>query len=322
MAVSTADFSRINQYLLGSLEGEEKLQIEARLLADDDLFASLELAEGDLIEDYVAGRLAPEERRQFEGYFLNSPKRRDQVEFARALYTVAEGRQPSPAPTSAVRESAPATRALPRRQSLFARPQFAAVAAACLALTLGLTIWLFVRDARLRKELEQERAARIALERKYAEQRTQAETLGEEKKDLEDQLKDLISLTGSSKPEIPIIINAFLSVFQAGFPRGGAGVTPQTLVVPENADQVKLQFPANTDRFPRLNLTLIRLAGTERKNVWKKDGVPAPKETSQLLTVRIPASTLKPGDYAVKLTGVTAENTTEGIGEYRFTVVR
>lgn len=319
MASRTMDDSLLNQYLLGSLTNEEHLDLEARLLAEDDLFASLEQAESDLIEDAVAGRLGPEEHNCFDRYFLNSPKRREQLEFARALHRVAAEYRAS-IPETPPEKSATMPHPRPGWRSLFTSPHLGALVTACLMISLSVTIWLLVRESRLRDQLDRERAARMAMEQKYANQHAQTQALANEQIALQDRIDELLDQTGLGQPGTPIVVKAVLSAFQSGIARSGSDVPSQKLVLPANADLVLLRFPAQTDRFAKFEISLLRLKDDERTEIWKKATVPAPRTADQLLLARIPASRLIPGEYAVQLTGITEDNRTEGAGEYRITV--
>jgi hypothetical protein len=87
MALNRNDPETIRRYLLGQLAEENVQEIEQRLLAEDDLFQELEVAEDELVDEYVAGELTPPDRAAFEGYFLSIPERAQNLTFARALLT-------------------------------------------------------------------------------------------------------------------------------------------------------------------------------------------------------------------------------------------
>jgi hypothetical protein len=80
---TTYDEKRMIQYLLGQMDPAEQARLEERYVADPELRQELEATERDLIDQYVRGELA--NPGQFEKYFLNSPRRRQKLEFARAL---------------------------------------------------------------------------------------------------------------------------------------------------------------------------------------------------------------------------------------------
>ena len=74
----------IRRFLLGELSAAEQEEIEIRLLADAELQTSVEIAEFDLIDDYVRGDLTEGEVGDFRRHFLNSSERRSRLETARA----------------------------------------------------------------------------------------------------------------------------------------------------------------------------------------------------------------------------------------------
>jgi CHAT domain-containing protein/tetratricopeptide (TPR) repeat protein len=73
------------RYLLGDLSEDESQRIEEKYFADSDLYDQLRAAERDLIDRYARGELSGADRQRFEDRFLNTPGRRDRVEFGVAL---------------------------------------------------------------------------------------------------------------------------------------------------------------------------------------------------------------------------------------------
>ena len=84
----------LQNYLLGNLSEKEQVRVEDRAFADPSYLGALEAAEADLIDAYVQGELSQADRRQFEHLFLTSRQRRNKVEFAKALATVAAESKP------------------------------------------------------------------------------------------------------------------------------------------------------------------------------------------------------------------------------------
>ncbi len=74
---------KIKQFLLGDLPETERIALEDRFLGDDQLFEQIEDAENDLVDDYVGERLGAPERKLFESYYLALPENRAKVESAR-----------------------------------------------------------------------------------------------------------------------------------------------------------------------------------------------------------------------------------------------
>src|SRR5258708_10755197 len=94
MPAERIDEVLLQRYLLGNLSEEERVRVEDRAFADPAYLGALEAAEADLMDAYVRGELPQSDRRQFERLFLTSRQRRNRVEFARALATVADESKP------------------------------------------------------------------------------------------------------------------------------------------------------------------------------------------------------------------------------------
>lgn len=77
--------STIRRYLLRQLTDDAQERIEQRLLTEEDVFEEVEIAEDELIDEYLAETLSQEERQTFERDFLANPERRQKLRFAKAL---------------------------------------------------------------------------------------------------------------------------------------------------------------------------------------------------------------------------------------------
>jgi hypothetical protein len=73
------------RYLLGQASEQECAGIERDYFVDEAAGDGIAGVEEALIEDYLAGRLAPDENRQFERHYLASPRHRQRVELIRHL---------------------------------------------------------------------------------------------------------------------------------------------------------------------------------------------------------------------------------------------
>lgn len=139
----------LRSYLLGELEQEPQQQLEQRLLADDEYFEALLIAEDELIDQYLGGALTPLEQQRFASIFLSTPERHGKLNFARALRKYIELNEPARMPDSKVVEKAPAfwkrffhTHPRARHPAL----SFS-LAAALLLLVAGIT-WMAVKNLR------------------------------------------------------------------------------------------------------------------------------------------------------------------------------
>jgi len=94
----------LRQFLLGALDDQERLAVEARLVADPATFEALALAEGALAEAYVDGELSPEDRQRFERHYLTTTERCRQVTVLRLVRDRARTgfRAPRPMPAASL----------------------------------------------------------------------------------------------------------------------------------------------------------------------------------------------------------------------------
>jgi hypothetical protein len=74
--------AELRAYLLGQAPEAAATRLEERLIEDEGVFAALRVAEDDLFDDYVRGRLSLEDRARFADRYRGEPKR---LAFARAL---------------------------------------------------------------------------------------------------------------------------------------------------------------------------------------------------------------------------------------------
>ena len=123
MRQNPTDDELLRSYLLGELQEPEAEDLEARLLADDDLFDLLESLEADLLDAASRGELAPAEMERVLRRLASSPEGRERLALARSLHTLANEAAPNVVPFR------------PRPKPAF---QWAALAAAGLLAATGL----------------------------------------------------------------------------------------------------------------------------------------------------------------------------------------
>jgi CHAT domain-containing protein len=130
------DERSLRAYLLGVSAPDEQRRIEERLLADGDYVELLQIVEEELMDAYLANRLASDEREAFEGYFLSTPQRRRKLRMAEKLKTYIAANKPAEQTGLA---SAPPSFLL-RFRDFLTRGWRPAVAALCLLLG-GHVVW-------------------------------------------------------------------------------------------------------------------------------------------------------------------------------------
>jgi hypothetical protein len=143
------------RYLLGELPAGERTRLEEDYFAEAGAFERLLAAEDELIDDYVRGGLNARERELFESRFLTNDRRRERVEFARALRGALARERAAAAPAPDKTRSSLEAGASPWWRRLLPFPPGLRTAAALsaaavlLALLAGL-VWLNGRGVRRR----------------------------------------------------------------------------------------------------------------------------------------------------------------------------
>ena len=300
-------------YLLGDLPEEKQSEVEDRAFQDEQYLQEILAAESDLIDEYVRGELSGRARQQFESRFLASAERRRKVEFARALASVA--------PEFAAKEKraiAPAAVRGPGTLAAFLRGLNPAarfsLAAAALIVVIGGS-WLAAEGLRLRSELSELRAEQQSRER---EQRVLQQQIAEEqarREDLSAQLERELEKS-ATQPSQPAVVSLAL---WPGISRSG-GARPK-LVLPQAARRVRIQIGVEPeDEYQSFSAELRAPGG---QPVWAQGGLSArPVRAGRAVTLNLPASILKAGEYELALKGVTGQGKTEEIGYHYFDVLK
>src|SRR5689334_2659563 len=323
MAVDLNNEKLIARYLLGDLPEEQQVAIEDRAFADKDYLALVTAVENDLIDEYARNELSATERRQFETRFLASAERRKRVEFAQALARVSVA-----APELTV-ISEPAKWSW--RESLYAfvsglnpAAKFAIVAVMLLLLVGG--AWLLTATLRLRRQLTQVQAQNQARQNELqqqveAERRRNAElnarlTQEQQQREQSDESLRQLSETGDAANPAPRPVIAAL-ILSPGLSRGG-GAKP-TLAMPEDARLVRLQIGIDPDeQYKTFAVDLRTVAG---RQVWTRENLTArTRGKARAVTLTLPASALKSGDYELRLSGRREGGESEDVGFYYFDV--
>lgn len=323
MAADLNNEKLIARYLLGELPEEQQVAIEDRAFADKDYLALVTAVENDLIDEYVRHELSATERRQFETRFLASAERRKRVEFAKALTRV---------PVAAV---VPARTVVSEpakwswRDSLYAfliglNPATKFALVAVLWLLVGGGAWLFTETMRLRRQLTQLQAQNQARQNELqqqvdAERRRNEELnarLSQERQQREQTDESLrqLSETGTATPERPVIASLMLL---PGLARGGGGKS--SLVLANDARLVRLEIGIDpAEPYKTFAVELRTVAG---RQVWTRENLTArTRGGARAVSLTLPASVLKSGDYELRLSGRKEGGESEDVGFYYFDV--
>jgi anti-sigma factor RsiW len=325
----------IIQYLLGSLPEEETERVEELSFIDDEFAVRLSAAENDLVDAYVRGKLSGENLERFDSHYLASPKRRKKVKTAKVFHAYAENAvatgqvvlAPGPSQTEAesVRPSPPLRR-LP-----FTFPRLALTAAAVLAL-VGVG-WLVFELLRMRNQIDQAQATRIALEQREKElqglleqQRAsrsaiekELERVREEKERVERQIALGRQIAGSKSPSSPANLNILPFILTA--PARTAGQVA-AVTIPSGTDYVVLQAELEPDDYSSYNAELLYQPGKTPAG-WKRERLRSRAlGESRVIDIVIPANLLRSREYLLAVTGISDRGVAEGERAYPFRVVK
>jgi len=162
--IAAEDRNAIRQYLLRRLSEDQEQIIEQRLLNEDDLFEELEIAEDELVDEYVDGRLSKSDGEQVKKSFLATPEGIKKQRFAKTL-----GRYQSDQKNGAIEPKKPSL--LSRLQQSLARVStatspLAQAVVVLIVISVGFAVW---RGFFYQSDVDQ---ALVALNAAYRDQRS------------------------------------------------------------------------------------------------------------------------------------------------------
>ena len=284
----------------------------------------------EISERYVRGKLAPQERLAFEEHFFVCDECFQHVQMMERF-------------TAGMRHAAETGRLAPQlvkaRLPLLQAPWknwlslgFATTAIATLILTASLSWLMFYQVPRMRGELAQARQAREQTEIESRQQlQIVAQLLEAERQQrarLETQLEqemrarserqpgsqqrvsdaeDQVAMVTAPQPNVPV------AVLQA---TRGNDSDDTELAVPNKSRSVVLWVEVESSRFQNFR---VQIYSANSRLVQTIAGLKRNKEGA--LSVSLPAKSLSPGKYIVKLYGV-SPNEVELVGSYRLNIVR
>ena len=282
------DPDSIRRYLLGTSAPAEQELIELRLLADRTFYDEVSAAEDELLDEYLDGRLAGRERENFDDIFLAAPERQQKLRFALALRrSAAESARPSPADSATIAGGAESAGGA-ARGGFFVRlgPAARAACAAVVVLAAAGAVLLAVLDSRQTHApthaapAADERAADLSRPREAPAPPhvTQARPDGR-----------------ADAPAKTIAVT-----LTPGLTRGADDETRRVEITPD-VGRVRLELLIASGDYPTYQATVRSVEG---RAVCDLTGLAAESSGgAQAVFVEVPASSLAPDDYRVKLSG-------------------
>jgi hypothetical protein len=319
MRVKAGNDLQAVKYLLGELTEAEQAHLEERFFQDAELSELLSEVEDDLIDQYVRQELSAGERERFERHTLISERRREKVEFARALLQ---------AEKATVLDEVHHER-IPWWTAMLAalrapRPALSySLAAVALLLLVG-GLWLFSEVRQLRREVAQMEADRQTrelqnnqLREQTVEERRRSEELAAQKEKLEQELAQLKQENNAPSDDTRLA-PSFLSFILSPSSRGSEG--PKNLVLPRTAQTARLQLNLNSgDDYPAYHVKLQTSSGKPIRS-WNQLRASS-AGGGRAVFITVPAELLSSGaHYELTLSGVAAPGRLEDLGYYYFNI--
>lgn len=300
--------STLRRYVLGELEEGLRVELEELLITDAEAFEALGVIEDEVIEEYLEGTDSAAQRETFEQNFLTSPERSRRLRVVRALKERAARQERALAPTTlAAKGLFPASRWQWVPTGL----------AATLAVSLIGNAWLASRVVQMTPEM--------SLPTPAASVRPEAATVRVVEPTVPFATMAVASPNQLESPEPPLLRRApemaperppaavHTFVLTAGLLRS-SGSLPR-LTVPTDAVVVRLLLDLPGDDYPLYRAALNDAEGDE---IWAASKLKA-EPGKAAVAVAVLTSFLPPGDYQMKLSGLT-EGQPEALGTYAFSV--
>lgn len=306
----------MRRYILGELPESEQFALEEQFFRDEAIAERMRNVEQELVDAYVRGRLAAEERSVFERNYLTSPRRVERVEFARELLKVADE---TPAEIASTQTSSTTFSVRKWIWDVFNPTRFSiALAAASALIVVSGIVWILIglprepnrRSGSLARKNESEEEVR-ALGEAVAR-------LQEENRRMAAEIERLRNGQAQTQASPPPVRPSLASILLLPTIRGAA--RQQTLPLSPDDQQARLQMKIETGPYKRY---LVEVQPVDGGASWRSSSISAQKSGNDvLLTWVAPARRLKPGDYTLTLTGVDAAGSLEPIENYSFRVVK
>jgi len=283
----------IARYLLGLASEDECEEVEMAYLSDEGEYERIEVAEDELIENYLDGKLAVEEIQGFQDHFLNSRQRQEKLQFGRALREVV------------TRTS--------EKQAVFTEPRarwFTAALGstwrqwgptAALAGALLSCVLLLLQNQRLSKDALLSRGEKKNLTEQVQTLRKQLET------------SNIQLASRLSQPAFPVpVIAAALS---PGLTRSAGAYA--RITIPRQAYLAHIKLELLDEGYSSFR-AVVQLA--DGHDILAQSHL-RPNSRHEV-TLVVPAELLGPGDYEILLSGENKDGNYESVAKYSFRIVR
>lgn len=312
------------RYLLGTLSEEERARLEERYFSDDSTFEEIEMAEEELIDQYVRGELSKSDKDRFEAMLGDSPRLIERVEFAK-IWKDKLAAMPSGQSVIApiVEEREPEGKHISTWQKLFgtsaeSTPRLA-FAFGVLILVAGV-VALFAGWLKVREQAKQLAAQQSTLEQRQRELDQRAAEL---KAHQEELARHSAQQTGPSESPSPKQVQkpgppVFALTLSPGAIRSTGGY--RGFRIPSDTRSVKITLRLRDRDYASYRATIF---DPDRRQKFQSGNLePRQSAAGNVLTFRVPAKNLPPGDYSIAVDGVTTDGLSQTVDDYQFRVIK
>ena len=282
----------LRKYLLGELPESERSRLADRYFVDEELFDELLNVEGELLDQYARGRLAPEETKNFRKYLASLPDGSSKLATAYALKEVRNETI-----------SAPVSQPSPSRSRIFLPGFFnrtPLIQYASVAIVIGLLcglVYLLIAQLTLRREVERLRAEQSHAEQESVNSAQQAQAAQENEAALRDrntQLEQELSALKQTKRQDPQTALLVLT------PALRSRAVPDSLTISNATQSLLLVMPVAKDE--EISDYKAILKTTDGRLVLSRDRLrPRISDAGPTVSLSIPAAQLRPDTYKLTL---------------------
>jgi hypothetical protein len=279
------------------------------------------IAQSNVIDQYVLGKLATDEAEAFENHFIDCPECVEQLSITRSLVHDLKGLAVEETLLSGNR------RVESRRRwqlQLVPLRWAAAIALGCVAVAAVFAFLAVRRQSQLEAKLQQAQNEVTAIRRDYQrEMETSAasekqhdearQQLARRLEELEERLKTEEAgvqspVRGSGVPEVNFPIFALVSVAR------GQAPAPVEIALPSASSRFALSIPVEDRR----EFSVYRVAIVDQRGVtvFKRSGFKP--DAYHALSLSLSSKFLAPGTYDLRVEGLTRPNQWSTVGSYPF----
>lgn len=314
------------RYLLGTLSEAEREQLEEQYFSDVEEFENIEIAEDDVVDRYVRGKLTASEVENFKKVLATSPRLVERVKLARILTDQIElQQQTSEAPAKVVTEKQAEKTGWWNRwfgSGFQLTPAFRTAMVTALAVVIlpgAFLIYGWVNSRRVSRQLASDKT-QLELEiqqlkDQIKEEQTRTTQSNEAllaRQNEVKQLEELLAQLETQRPGTPNIVT-FITLAPGALRSGGS---QSDFTVKPNSSAIEITLQLRTNEYSSYN---VIVKNPERGVVHRALRL-QPRNTSAGPTIsfRVPANKMSPSDYTIRLE---AAGSNDPVDDYSFRVV-